>query len=91
MSDSQQPEAPKPQQPVLSLYDQLEGVAQEYNKAVEAGNKELAAELRTKLNDLRKQAHEGGHLQSQLQAGDVYEMWIEIHNNTSRWLRNAGG
>ncbi|KAL7916765.1 hypothetical protein GGI35DRAFT_485921 [Trichoderma velutinum] len=94
-------QAPKPQQRVLkerdipesvkAAHDQLEEVAKEYNKAVQAGNKELAAELRTKLNDLRDKAHEGGHFGSKLQAGDVFEMWIEIHNDTSRWLRNNGG
>ncbi|KAM6478083.1 hypothetical protein HDV62DRAFT_194223 [Trichoderma sp. SZMC 28011] len=100
MSDSQQPEAPKPQQPVLkrdipesvkAAYDQLEEVAQEYNKAIQAGNKELATELRTKLNSLRDKAHAGDHLGSKLSVyGDRYNMSIEIHNNTSRWLRNSG-
>ncbi|KAL5089101.1 hypothetical protein Trisim1_005957 [Trichoderma cf. simile WF8] len=101
MSDSQQTEAPKPQQSVLkkrdtpesvqAAHDELEEVAQEYNKAVQAGNKELATELRTKLNSLRDKAHAGDHLGSKLQWGDIYEMWIEIYNNTSRWLRGAGG
>ncbi|KAL7941124.1 hypothetical protein V8C42DRAFT_335815 [Trichoderma barbatum] len=101
MSDSQQSQAPEPQQPVLNrpdvpedvqaVHEQLEEVAKEYNAAVDAGNKELATELRAKLNDLRKQSKDVSKILSNAQAGDVYEMWIEIHNNTSKWMRNSGG
>ncbi|KAK4061995.1 uncharacterized protein Triagg1_10158 [Trichoderma aggressivum f. europaeum] len=51
----------------------------------------VQAALRTKLNSLRDKAHAGDHLGSKLQWGDIYEMWIEIQNNTSRWLCGAGG
>ncbi|RFU79322.1 hypothetical protein TARUN_2890 [Trichoderma arundinaceum] len=103
MSDSQQTQqATEPLKPILqkpdapesvqAIHDQLEEVAREYNAAVESGNKELATELRAKLNNLRKQAQDEGKVQSIAQAGDVYEMWIEIHNtSSSRTLRNAGG
>jgi hypothetical protein len=55
-----------------------------------SGNKELATELRMKLNDLRKQAHQGGTTHSISNAGYLFELWIEIHNDTNRILYNEG-
>lgn len=73
-----------------AIRDQLEQVAKEYNEANHSGNKELARQLRVKLNGLRKQAHQGDLKHGVFKSGDAYELWIGIHNNTNRTLYNEG-
>lgn len=74
-----------------AIHEQLEQVAKEYNEAAKSRNNELTTELRAKLNDLRKQAHQGGITHSIAKSGDFFELWIEIHNNTNnRILYNEG-
>lgn len=83
----------KPVRPaeLQAIHEQQGQVAKEYNEAVKSGNKELGTELRVKLNDLRKQAHQGGITHSIAKAGDFFELWIEIHNDTNnRILYNEG-
>ncbi|GFF24287.1 hypothetical protein IFM46972_00995 [Aspergillus udagawae] len=73
-----------------SVSEQLQQVSKDYNEAITSGNKELATELRMKLNDLRKQAHQGGTAHGISNAGYLFELWIEIHNRTNRILYNEG-
>lgn len=67
-----------------AIRDQLEQVDKEYNEANHSGNKELASQLRVKINDIRKQTHQGDLKHGVFKFGGIYELWIEIHNNTNR-------
>ncbi|KAL2817012.1 hypothetical protein BDW59DRAFT_135197 [Aspergillus cavernicola] len=77
-------EVPKP---VQNLREDLKTTAAAYNKSVEDGNHELAQELRTKLNELRKSVHDPSKTYSTLLGAS--NIWVEIHNQGWNYIRNS--
>lgn len=73
------------------INDELQETAAAYNKAVQDGDHESATKLRAKLNDLRQKAKAESKNNGRFNFGDVFQLWIEIHNWAPNVLCNAGG
>ncbi|PYI25785.1 hypothetical protein BP00DRAFT_461527 [Aspergillus indologenus CBS 114.80] len=87
---SQQHEQEEPASKNNNIQAELKQAADDLHKANEAGNDDLAHELRAKIEKLRHQAPGGGASGIHSKLSGNLELWIEIHNcRPGATLRNA--